>query len=209
MLAPRYSHFVFAKIWEPIQPLARGERYDDPLQEALERAGVGEVSGGGSQIDQTLGVAWACVDIELADLDALDLVKRVLEEAGAPRGSELQYEVEGEPRVMPFGVTEGLAIFLDGIGLSDAVYAKCSCDELADQLEVALSHDPVGEIRGSWQGPEETALFVYGRDAEWMFSAVEPVLRAYPLCQNARVVVRLGSPELAPREIRLPRCDQP
>lgn len=204
MAESEYPHFVYAKIWEPIQPLDRGDRYEDPLQAALEQAGLGEVSGGGSLIDKKLGVEYAGVDIELATLDALDLVKRVLEAAGAPKGSELQYEVEGESRAMPFGVTEGLAIFLDGINLPDDVYSSCSANELADKLEQALAVDPTAEIRGSWQGPEETAIFIYGSDAERMNDAVAPVLHAYPLCQNARVVVRHGNPALAPREIRLP-----
>jgi hypothetical protein len=106
---------------------------------------------------------------------------------------------------MPFGVTEGLAVFLDGISLPDPVYAACNCDELADKLEQSLAFDPTAEIRGSWQGPEETVIFIYGRDAEQLNAAIQPVLLAYPLCQNARVVVRHGNPALAPREVRIPR----
>src|SRR5687768_4081734 len=42
--------FVYVKIPAAIQPLERASRFEDPLQEALERAGLGEVSGGGSQL---------------------------------------------------------------------------------------------------------------------------------------------------------------
>jgi hypothetical protein len=107
----KHPHFVFAKIWEPVQPIDRGFRYEDPLQAALEQAGVGEVSGGGCAMSEELGVEYAGVDIELATLDALDLVKRVLEDAGAPKGSELQYQVDGESRTMPFAIAEGVAVF--------------------------------------------------------------------------------------------------
>jgi hypothetical protein len=199
-----YPYFVYAKIWEPIEPVARGRRYEDPLQEALEQARVGEVSGGGSSIDKNAGIQFVGVDIELATLDAVDLVRRVLEEAGAPRGSELQFEEDGESRVLSFGVTEGLAIFLDGIHLSDEVYARCSADELVDAIVRDLGSQRGAEFRGSWQGPEETAIYLYGSDAERIYTAIEATLREYPLCQNARVVVRHGNPARAPREIRLP-----
>jgi hypothetical protein len=202
--APRRP-FVFAKIWESIQPIARGDRYEDPLQEELEKRGLGEVTGGGSSYDKAHGISYVGVDIELGSLDDLDLVKRVLEGAGAPKGSELQFEREGRREVMPFGVTEGLAIWLDGISLPDAIYEQADTDALADSLWEILKKLPGSEIRGSWQGPEETAIYIYGMDAEAMFSAIEPVLRAYPQCQNARVVIRHGNPALGPREVRMPR----
>jgi hypothetical protein len=200
-----YAHFVYAKIWEPIKPLDRGARYEDPLQDALERAGLGEVSGGGSLVDKSGGIQYVGVDIELASLDALAVVKDVLEAAGAPKGSELQFERDGAAVVIPFGVTEGIAIYLDGINLPDDVYASCSTNELAERLRLALVSDSAAEVRGSWQGPEETAIYLYGTDAEHMYSAIESTLLAYPLCQNARVVVRHGNPALGPREIRLPK----
>ena len=208
MTESEYPYFVFAKLLEPIAPLDRGDRYEDPLDEALGQAGLGEVSGGGSSVDPEQGIQYAGIDIELATLDALELVKRVLESAGAPKGSELQYEVDGESRPLQFGVTEGLAVYLDGISLPDTVYASCTADELADRIEAALTSDPLAGIRGSWQGPEETAIYIYGTDADAMYSAIERVLREYPLCQNSRVVVRHGNPDLSPRELRLPRGER-
>jgi len=44
------SNFVVARLWEPIQPLDRGDRYEDPLDAALSAAGWGDVTGGGSQL---------------------------------------------------------------------------------------------------------------------------------------------------------------
>jgi hypothetical protein len=199
-----YLHFVYAKMWEAIQPIARGERYEDPLQAALEPAALGEVSGGGSSIDKEHGIDSVGIDVDLASLDSLDLVRRVLEQAGAPKGSELQIERAGESQVISFGVTERLTIWLDGISLPDDVYERFSTDDLAAQLEAAMAFDPVAEIRGSWQGPRETSIYIHGADAEKLFQALRPVLLANPACQNARVIVRDGNPALDPREIRLP-----
>lgn len=204
MTESEYPHFVYAKMWEAIQPIARGERYGDPVHDALEAAGLGEVSGGGSSFDAEHGIVYVGIDIDLASLAGLELVKRVLEDAGAPKGSELQFEQDGESRAIPFGVTERVTVWLDGITLPDEVYEDFSTDDLADQIEAAMAFDTRAEIRGSWQGPRETSLYIHGTDAERLFSALEPVLLASPACQNARVIVRDGNPSLGPREVRLP-----
>jgi hypothetical protein len=85
------------------------------------------------------------------------------------------------------------------------VYERFSTDDLADQIEAAMVFDPTAEIRGSWQGPRETSIYIHGADSERLFLALEPVLRANPACQNARVIVRDGNPAVEPREVRLPR----
>jgi len=92
-----YRHAVTARIWEPIEPIARGERYEDPLQAALQAAQLGTVDGGGSQLTKLGEVQFAELELHLANLDAaIDLVQRVLEEAGAPQGSELRFSEPGE-----------------------------------------------------------------------------------------------------------------
>ena len=41
-----FPHVVLARIYEHIEPLDRGERYEDPLQAALDQAALGRVTGG-------------------------------------------------------------------------------------------------------------------------------------------------------------------
>jgi hypothetical protein len=38
-----------AAMRQHIEPLDRGDRYEDPLQATLEKVGIGRVTGGGSQ----------------------------------------------------------------------------------------------------------------------------------------------------------------
>jgi hypothetical protein len=45
-----------------------------------------------------------------------------------------------------------------------------------------------GSIQGHWQGPTETALYLYGMSADEMRNLIARYLSAYPLCQRARVV---------------------
>jgi tetratricopeptide (TPR) repeat protein len=95
-------------------------------------------------------------------------------------------------------------IQLDGSTLPDAVYRDYDLATLEDQLAEAIEPQGLGEFDGNEFGPENVTLFLYGADAEALFAAIEPVLKAYPLCQNARVIIRQGPPGSPEREVSLP-----
>ena len=195
-----FPHLIIARLYEHIEPLDRGDRYEDPLQAALEQTGIGRVTGGGSQLDELGGIAYADVEMELANVDeALRIVAEALEAAGAPQGSEL---ISHNRVVREFGRLQCLAIYLDGTSLPDEVYAELDFEAVVAALSAAAGDD---SYRGFWQGPEETGMFFFGPDAEAMFVTVEPVLKRLPIGQNARVVIRHGKQSLKPREIRMPR----
>ena len=56
-------HFVLARITEHVEPIERGERYEEPLADFLKEHGLGEVTGGGSQLTQDGEIEFA--DVEL------------------------------------------------------------------------------------------------------------------------------------------------
>ena len=147
-----------------------------------------------------VSVQEADFDVEITSLAALSVIRRFLAETGAAKGSTLQYEHGGAQVEVPVGITEGLAIYLDGVSLPKEVYTPTCLEELFTQLSAALGDDL--DYSGSWQGPRETALYFYGLDAEQLLAKVEPVLRAAPLAHNARVVVRHLAKQGA-RELRL------
>src|SRR4029079_2957453 len=79
-----------ARLYEHIEPLDRGERYEDPLDSALRAADLGEVTGGGSQLGALGEIEFADVEIQAANLDdALPVIVDVLQRSGAPVGSQL------------------------------------------------------------------------------------------------------------------------
>ncbi len=61
----------------------------------------------------------------------------------------------------------------------------------------------MGVYDGHEFGPTEVTLFMYGPDAERLFAGVEPTLRGYPLCTNAKVIIRRGAPGAPERELTL------
>jgi hypothetical protein len=101
---------------------------------------------------------------------------------------------------------EYVLVRLDGTSLPDDVYEQWDLWGLSERLEEALEHQALGDYDGHETGPTETTLFMYGPDAERLYAGVEGVLREYPLCQNARVVIRRGGLDAPEREVRLPRA---
>ncbi len=197
-----FPHVVLARMHEHIEPIDRGERYEDPLQAALEQASLGRVTGGGSQLSDSGVIEYVDVEIELADLaGAVRVVVDALEQAGAPQGSEIVDTSDGNV-LATFGRQQCLAIFLDGTSLPDEVYAELDFDAVVAELESAAGEK---SGRGFSQGAEETGLYYFGPDAEAMFTRVEPVLKRLPIGQNARVVVRYGKADSGSREVRMPR----
>jgi hypothetical protein len=198
-----YPHFVLARLYEHIEPIDRGGRYEDPLQARLEETQAGHVTGGGSQMNELGAIEHVDIELELANLDgALDTVVAALERSGAPKNSEL---IDGgNSRVLRrFGANECLAVFLDGVSLPDEVYAALDFDAVVEALTAAAGP---GSYHGFRQGAEETGLFFFGPDADEMFARVEAALRALPIGQNARVVLRHGPRGSNSREVRMPRA---
>lgn len=197
--------FVVATLWECIQPIDRGDRYEDPLDGALGSEELGQVCGGGSQLSNDCGIEFVDIDIELNDRHrGIEVIRATLESQGAPKGSTLRFADDDVETTIVFGITECLAIFLDGIGLPREVYENTDINVLAGDINAVLSEKSLGEIRSSWCGPRETAIFIYGTNADEIYLGLRSILETYPLCCNARVVIRHGKAELQPRTIRIP-----
>jgi len=70
--------------------------------------------------------------------------------------------------------------------------------DLEDNLIAVIERRQVGELDGNEIGATDGTIFTYGPNADLLFTAIEPILRAHPLCRGARVVIRKGghgSPE--------------
>lgn len=87
---------VFARIEEPLMPLQRGQKYEDPLNRALMQSGLGKVTGGGSVQGTDGSIEWISLDMQLVDLgEGLDFVRTKLLALGAPKGSVLKFKKGG------------------------------------------------------------------------------------------------------------------
>jgi hypothetical protein len=178
--------FFVATLNARLQPMDRGEHFEDPLDEALKPLGLGRVTGGGTQMSDD-GEIQNC-DIEIEVPEASETTGRaiinILDKLGAPKGSVLTSA--GGEQSIAFGRTEGLALYLNGTGLPDAVYRDIDAIDVVEALDRLLGDQ--GRMLSSRDGPTETALFFYGESFEAMRSAMTGYLESNPLCQKCRVV---------------------
>ena len=77
----------------------------------------------------------------------------------------------------------------EGFGSDDET---ADIHELSDRLTEAIEDNNVGEFDGDEFGGGECVLYMYGPDADALFSAIEPVLRSSPLTKGGRVIKRYG-----------------
>jgi len=178
---------VIVRLNAKLQPMHRGEWFEDPLAEALEKKGYGGITGGGTMQDKASGEIQFC-DIELmlpsASREVLVFVVETLEALGAPKGSIIT--VADSETEQPFGRAEGLAVHLNGTDLPDETYRTCDSNFVYSELGRLLGVD--GRVLSYWQGSTETSLYLYGPSFETMHARVRPFLDSYPLCQKCRVV---------------------
>lgn len=80
--ADRGQHFFYVLIREPLAPLERGEKYEDPLTEALGK--LGEVTGGGSQLGEGNTIEYCGLDVVVNHRDrGLKVIRKCLRACGA------------------------------------------------------------------------------------------------------------------------------
>jgi hypothetical protein len=100
--AANATFVVFAKIQDRVGPVERGSKYWDPLNAALKKAKLGEVTGGGTSLNKDKSIDWIGIDLELVNLtEALEFTKKTLRELGAPKGSVLEFKRGGKKTVEP------------------------------------------------------------------------------------------------------------
>ena len=178
--------YLTARLNARVQPFDRGEYYEGPLDDAIAGAGIGEVTGGGTQLaDEPAGIEFCDLEIRVVNTsnETLSAIIERLEALGAPHGSKLILDSDG--REIPFGCYEGIGLFLNGTDLPDAVYEECDVNHVITEIERLIGEN--GDFRGYWQGSRETALYCYGPCFDKMKTALEPLLADYPLCQKARI----------------------
>ena len=177
---------IIAQLNARLMPLDRGAIFEDPLDEVIQKSGIGRVTGGGTMQNKGGEIEFCDIELEARDLDdsTVTMIVEVLEGLGAPKGSKLQF---GEQRPeLPFGRCEGLAVYLNGTDLSDEVYKASDVNFVYSEFNRLLGEK--GRIFSHWAGPAETALYLYGPSFADMQKAIAGFVATYPLCQRCREV---------------------
>lgn len=97
------TELIYVYLPEDLDPLDRGARYEDALDDELKLVGIGYVSGGGSSLgderdDGTRRIDFCGVDVDVTDVDAgRVLLRDLLPRLGCPPGSALWYREADRP----------------------------------------------------------------------------------------------------------------
>ena len=95
---------VYVFLPESVGPMDRGDNYEEPIIDGLERLGLGEVSGAGTQLgdegpDGRRPILSCGIDVDTNDVAATRAALRaLLPRLGWPKGTQLHYEMSGNPR---------------------------------------------------------------------------------------------------------------
>lgn len=97
--------FVVVHIPQGMIPLERGAKYEEPLGNALKARGLGEVSGGGTQLgprkaDGSHDLVSVDIDVDLVDAErGLPALREELHKLNPPPGTHLSYTGVGGDQV--------------------------------------------------------------------------------------------------------------
>jgi hypothetical protein len=87
--AERGQHFFYVLIPEPLGPMERGARYEDPLMNALGE--LGEVTGGGSQLGEGDTIAFCGLDVVVNHRErGLKVIRECLRSCKAPSDTVIE-----------------------------------------------------------------------------------------------------------------------
>ena len=93
---------IYIFLPESLGPMDRGDKYEDPIIDELERLGLGEVSGAGTALgeeapDGRRPIVSCGIDVDTTDVTATRAALRdLLPKLGCPKGTQLQYEIAGK-----------------------------------------------------------------------------------------------------------------
>jgi hypothetical protein len=182
------DNYIIAQLNDKIMPIDRGEVYEDSLEEFLKLKFYGEITGGGTLQEKSGEIDYCDIEILLnrneIDKQVIAEIIGKLEELGAPFGSKLIIEQTGEE--ISFGRLEGLAVYLDGVNLSDEVYKNSDTEALYTEIK-KLTGIKTNTLR-YWQGNTETAVYFYSSSFIEMKNAIADLIATNPECENARIV---------------------
>ena len=182
---------VTVTIWEQILPIDRGERYEAPIAQLLAETGRGQVLGAGTQLEETSGIEYVDIELEVNDTTVLQEVIDLLVERGVPKNSRLRiFRHDGQDDRI-FGESEGVALTLPTIPSESDVHVL---------LKRIATASPDIDYRGAHSHRDSSlTMYFYGPDAETFWIALEPIITAAPICDDAEVVIRCGHPDGRPR----------
>ncbi|MFT0212148.1 hypothetical protein VQ643_05965 [Pseudomonas sp. F1_0610] len=128
-------------------------------------------------------------EVDNLDDRHINFIIQIFTSTLAPKGSKISIFENStkDCKQAFFGSQEGLALYLNGTDLPNEIYKKYSALAVFEECDRLLQAQNAGNVCSIWQGPTETALYMYGNNFTIMHESIEPCITAYPLCQKSRL----------------------
>jgi len=142
--------FIVVNLNARLQPMHRGEIYEDPLDEKLKQLGIGSVQGGGTLQSKTGEIENCDIEIEVESSapEAIEKIENIIKELQVPKGSSLI--IEATNSTIKIGEKEGMAIYLNGSDLEPTVYENTDINVVIEEITKLING--VGSIESHWEG---------------------------------------------------------
>jgi len=158
-------------------PMLRGEFYREPLEKFFKRNKLGEVTGGGTLLQENGQPAYCEIELSIKD-ETEEVVSEVKNKIDSitPKGSILYLENEQE---LPVGNLEGVALNLHFTKAPQELLDKTDFQALWDGVDKAIAS--AGKMHDTWEGPETFTIYYYGIDADKIISTVQEKLEGHEI----------------------------
>ena len=175
--------FVTVRINDKCGPLDRGEFYEDPLQDALEENKLGEIMGGGSQLNKQNLIEYCEIEVLVTgDLkETTKLITEALEDQGLPKGSKII--LDGSEILI--GNHDVLALHFNNSDLAISVYEENDINEVLAKIEELLGGS--GQRNSHTSSNDESIVYYGGASFDVMREKISEYVANHPLCEKGKI----------------------
>jgi len=169
---------IVLQVNDKCRPLARGELYEEPLENFLKIGKVGKFIGSGTALKENID-PWYCeLEFSVKDISntAIEKLKEGIENIGIPKGSRLILEDNQE---ISLGTLEGVIVNLNYSNAPENILDETDFQLLWDG--VATSVEPYGNYHDDVNRNGATSIYYYGNDAQLIIDSVQVQLSGHAL----------------------------
>lgn len=173
---------IIVRVNDRCQPIERGD-YEDPLHDALEERGLGEVTGGGTLLNEDGVIEYCELEVIITgDLDeAKKVIKETLENGGLPKGSKIMTEDDE----VAIGNHDVMAVHFDNDGLPASVYEEYDINDVLEEIEKRIGDS--GQRNSHAVIKNESVVYYGGEEFSTMKGKIEDYFLSHPLGKNGRI----------------------
>ena len=170
-------NMIILQINDKCGPMVRGELYREPLEDFFEENKLGEVTGGGTLLQESGQPEYSEIEISLNTLSD-DILKKLIEKVNSivPKGSVMFLEDDTEIQV---GILEGVAINLNHSQAPEALLDEMDFQAMWEDFDDAIGED--GKEHDDYDGKDTFTSYYYGLSAQKIIDNMNEELKKHKI----------------------------